>query len=128
MQRQSPPESNMEVAITSFLSDGSFVCTLLPGEWIMGNHYTGTITIDCIPLIPGTTPLTSLSYWGSVNISGFQNEIVIPVACSTATGVGSKYVIDFDCYVTSVPSACFVFTNNAEDGSTVINVVVNKNV
>ena len=79
MQKQNPPESNMEVAITNFLSEGTFVCTLLLGEWIMGNHYTATITIECIPLITWSTPLTSLSYWGSVNIAGFQNEIVIPV-------------------------------------------------
>jgi hypothetical protein len=113
----------MEVANLQLVSSGGISETTLPGTWVIGNHYVGTIEVECVPYSG-----TDIAMYGEFTIAGFNNLIVIPVTGSVITGCGSDILVNFDVYCLSVPEINYVLNANGGAGQFIVNVVVNKSV
>lgn len=116
---------SMEVANLQFASSGGVAETTLPGTWRIGNHYVGTMEVQCIPYSTGTP---AIAMFGEFSMSGFNNSIVIPAVGSTITNVGSNTKIDFDVICLSQPEINFVLNANGGAGEFIVNFIVNKSV
>jgi len=120
---------SMEVRTLQFASSGGVSETTLPGTWVVGNHYTGTITVQCIPYSNTGTSSGNIAMFGIFTIVGFQNIIDIPLAGATGPSPmwGSDITVNFDVYCLSTPEINYVLNANGGAGEFIINVVVDKN-
>lgn len=118
---------SMEVANLQLVSVGGISETTLPGTWVVGNHYVGTIEVECVPY-SNSGGGSNIAMYGEFTISGFNNPIVIPVTGSTITNCGSDILVNFDVYCLAAPEINYVLNANGGTGEFIVNVVVNKSV
>lgn len=122
---------SMEIRTTQFVSSGGVSSLVLPGTWVVGNHYNGKIIVQVVPYSNSGALTGNIAMYGIFTIVGFNNVIEIPVAGSTGGSQpnwGTDITLDFDVYCQSEPMIEYVLNANGGAGEFVVNIVVDKSV